>query len=177
MVARARAAVRGGATVVQLRLENADARTLVDVGRALVAALPVPVIVNDRADVALACGAAGVHLGAHDVPVAALRNVCPPPFVIGASVRADTRGADYVGIGPVFSTSSKSDAPAAIGVDGFVALRARSSAPAVAIGGITAERVAELRISGAAGVAVIASVFGTADPEAAARAIRAAWRR
>ena len=163
--------------MVQLRLKNADARTLVDVGRALVAALPVPVIVNDRADVALACGAAGVHVGADDVPVAALRRVLPPPFVIGASVRADTAGADYVGIGPVFSTSSKSDAPAAIGVDGFVALRARSAAPAVAIGGITAERVAELRTSGAAGVAVIAGVFGTADPEAAARAIRAAWRR
>jgi thiamine-phosphate pyrophosphorylase len=175
-VARARAAVRGGATVVQLRLKNADARTLVDVGRALVAALPVPVIVNDRADVALACGAAGVHLGADDVPVAVLRHVLPPPFVIGASVRADTTGADYVGIGPVFATVSKADAPEAIGIDGFVALRARSAAPAVAIGGITAEHVAELRTSGAAGVAVIAGVFGTADPEAAARAIRAAWR-
>lgn len=161
--------------MVQLRLKNADARTLVDVGRALVAALPVPVIVNDRADVALACGAAGVHLGAEDVPVAALRRVCPPPFVIGASVRADTTGADYVGIGPVFATASKADAPEAIGIDGFVALRARSLAPAVAIGGITAEQCAALRRAGAIGVAVIAAVFGTADPEAAARRIRESW--
>ncbi|HSY81984.1 MAG TPA: thiamine phosphate synthase, partial [Gemmatimonadaceae bacterium] len=150
-MARARAAVRGGATVVQLRLKNADARTLVDVGRALVAALPVPVIVNDRADVALACGAAGVHVGADDVPVAALRHVCPPPFVIGASVRAETAGADYVGIGPIFTTTSKANAPAPIGVDGFKALRATTSAPAVAIGGVTAEHVAELRKAGAAG--------------------------
>jgi thiamine-phosphate pyrophosphorylase len=163
--------------VVQLRLKSADARTLVDVGRALVAALPVPVIVNDRADVALACGAAGVHVGADDVPVAALRHVLPPPFVIGASVRADTAGADYVGIGPVFATASKADAPEAIGIDGFVALRARSSAPAVAIGGITAEHCAALRQAGAVGVAIISAIFGTADPEASARRIREAWAR
>jgi thiamine-phosphate pyrophosphorylase len=163
--------------MVQLRLKNADARTLVDVGRALVAALPVPVIVNDRADVALACGAAGVHLGADDVPVAALRRACPPPFVIGASVRADAAGADYVGIGPIFTTASKANAPAAIGVDGFKALCGTTSAPAVAIGGVTAEHVAELRAAGAAGVAVIAAIFGTADPEASARRIREAWTR
>ena len=163
--------------MVQLRLKSADARTLVDVGRALVAALPVPVIVNDRADVALACGAAGVHLGADDVPLAALRRVLPPTFVIGASVRADTAGADYVGIGPVFASASKADAPEAIGINGFVALRARSPAPAVAIGGITAEHCAALRRAGAIGVAVIAAVFGTADPEASARQIREAWAR
>ena len=162
---------------MQLRLKQADARTLVDVGRALVDALPVPVIVNDRADVALACGAAGVHVGADDVPVSALRRVVPPEFIIGASVRGDTGGADYVGIGPVFATSSKPDAPKPIGVDGFVALRARSSAPAVAIGGITAENAGALRRAGSAGVAVIAAIFGTDDPEAAARKIREAWAR
>lgn len=146
---------------------------MVDIGRSLVTALPVPVIVNDRADVALACGAAGVHVGAQDVPVAALRHIVPPGFIIGASVRADTTGADYVGIGPVFATTSKPDAPAAIGVHGFRALSEKSMAPAVAIGGITAANVAQLR--GAAGIAVISAIFGTDDPEAAARAIRRAW--
>jgi thiamine-phosphate pyrophosphorylase len=133
--------------------------------------------VNDRADVALACGAAGVHVGADDVPVAALRHIVPPGFVIGASVRAETTGADYVGIGPVFATISKTNAPAPIGIDGFGALRARSPLPAVAIGGVDAEHVAALRRAGAAGVAVIRAVFGAADPEAAARAIRDAWAR
>jgi thiamine-phosphate pyrophosphorylase len=176
-VARAMAAARGGATVVQLRLKDADARTLVDIGRALVAALPIPVVVNDRADVALACGAAGVHVGATDVPVAALRRIVPPGFVVGASVRGDVAGADYVGIGPVFASLSKADAPAPIGIDGFAALRARSALPAVAIGGVTPEHVAALRHAGAAGIAVIRAVFGAADPEAAARAIRDAWVR
>jgi thiamine-phosphate pyrophosphorylase len=150
---------------------------LVDVGRALVAALPVPVLVNDRADVALVCGAAGVHVGATDVPVAALRAIVPPGFVIGASFRADVAGADYVGIGPVFATTSKADAPVAIGVDGFEREARRSQMPAVAIGGVTAARAAALRAAGAAGVAVIQAVFGAVDPELAARAIRDAWAR
>jgi thiamine-phosphate pyrophosphorylase len=176
-VARACAAARGGATVIQLRLKQADTRTLVDVGRALVAALPVPVIINDRADVALVCGAAGVHVGADDIPPAALRRFVPPGFIIGASIRTDTGGADYVGIGPVYATTSKADAPDAIGIEGFRALRARTQAPAVAIGGITAERAGALREAGAAGVAVIAAIFGCRDPEASAREIRAAWTR
>lgn len=163
--------------MVQLRLKNADARTLVDIGLTLVASLPIPVIVNDRADVALACGAAGVHVGVDDVPVVALRRIVPPGFVIGASIRADTVGADYVGVGPVFVTASKAGAPAPIGIDGFLALRARSTAPAVAIGGITAETVGALKRAGAAGVAAIGAIFGMADPESAARAIRDAWSR
>jgi thiamine-phosphate pyrophosphorylase len=169
--------VRGGATVVELRLKDTDARTLVDVGRALVAAVPVPVIINDRADVALVCGAAGVHVGADDVPAAALRRITPPNFIIGASFRADTTGADYVGIGPVFPTTSKRDAAAAMGVEGFEREARRSQSPVVAIGGITAQRVADLKHSGAAGVAVIAAVFGARDPEVAAREIRDTWAR
>ncbi len=181
-MARAQAAAAGGATVVQLRLKGADARTLTDIGRLLVAALPIPVIINDRADVALACGATGVHVGTDDVPVAALRAIVPPGFVIGASAGNPTEleaafGADYIGVGPVFTTASKHDAGDAIGVDGFAALRARSAAPAVAIGGVGPGSAAALRQAGAAGIAVIRAVFGAADPERAARAIRAAWSR
>ena len=179
LVTRAQAAVRGGATMVQVRLKDADARTLVEVARALVSALPVPVIVNDRVDVALAAGAAGVHVGADDLPVAAVRRLAPPEFIVGASVGCDaevagSRGADYVGIGPVYGTTSKLDAGQAIGVPEFVRLARACALPAVAIGGITPDRVAPLIAAGASGVAVIRAVFSAADPERAARAMRLA---
>jgi thiamine-phosphate pyrophosphorylase len=180
LVDRARAAVRGGATMVQLRLKDADARTLTEIGRALVSALDVPVIVNDRADVALACGAAGAHLGADDVPVSALRRVVPPGFILGASAGTDAEldavaGADYVGIGAVYATGSKADAGAAIGVAEFARLAARArerGMPAVAVGGITAATARTLRSAGADGVAVVSAIFGARDPETAARALR-----
>lgn len=191
LVARARAAVRGGATMVQLRLKDPagrtlDARTLTDIGRALVAAVDVPVVVNDRADVALACGAAGAHLGADDVPLAALRRALPPGFILGASAGTDAElaaladaGADYVGIGPVYTTASKPDAGAAIGVPGFTRLAHRAGLPAVAVGGITAANAAALGAPdvGAAGIAVISAIFGAPDPERAARQLRAAFTR
>ena len=178
LIDRARAAVRGGATMIQLRLKDADARTLTEVGRALVAALDVPVVINDRADVALACGAAGAHLGADDVPISALRRVVPPGFILGASAGNDAEldaagGADYVGIGAVYATGSKADAGAAIGVAEFARLAARArdrGIPAVAVGGITAATAGTLRSAGAAGVAVISAIFGARDPETAARA-------
>jgi thiamine-phosphate pyrophosphorylase len=179
LVGRAAAAVRGGATMVQLRLKHASGRELVEVGRRLVESLPVPVVVNDRADVALAAGAAGVHLGVDDLPVAAVRAIAPEGFIIGASLGAEAelphaRGADYVGIGPVYPTLSKPDAGGVIGVEGFARLRALGDLPALAIGGIGAENAAPLRAAGASGIAVIRAVFGAADPEAAARALRQA---
>jgi thiamine-phosphate pyrophosphorylase len=182
LVARAAAAVRGGATMVQLRLKDADARTQVEVARALIAALPVPVIVNDRADVALAAGAAGVHVGADDLPVDALRRIAPAGFIIGASVGSEEEaeraaGADYVGIGPVYGTASKADAGDAIGVEGFTRLLARCRAPAVAIGGIDASNAGAVISAGARGIAVIRAVMRAPAPEEAARAIRSAIGR
>lgn len=175
LVGRARAAVEGGATMVQLRLKHADARTMAEAGRALVAALAVPVIVNDRVDVALACGAAGAHLGFDDLPIAAARTIVPAGFVLGASVGSDAEVengalADYVGIGPVHATASKADAGAAIGVEGFASLARATGRPALAIGGVGPADVAALRAAGAAGVAVIRAIFGQADPRAAATA-------
>jgi thiamine-phosphate pyrophosphorylase len=179
LVARAAAAVRGGATMVQLRLKDADARTLVEVACALISELPVPIIVNDRADVALASGAAGVHVGSSDLPVNAVRRIAPPGFIIGASIVTDadvegTGGADYVGIGPVYDTASKSDAGRAMGVAEFARLARRCRLPAVAIGGITAENARPLIAAGARGVAVIRAIFAAPEIEAAARAIRSA---
>lgn len=179
-VARAANAVRGGATMLQLRLKDENPRTIVEVAHALLALIPrsVPLIINDRVDVALAAGAAGAHLGADDLPVAAARRIAPPGFMIGASVGCDaevagSRGADYVGIGPIFTTSSKPDAGAAIGPEEFTRLAALCGLPAVAIGGITSLNTRDAIAAGANGVAVVSAIFDAADPEAAARELLA----
>jgi thiamine-phosphate pyrophosphorylase len=176
---RAAAAVRGGATMVQVRLKDIDPRDLVGITRTLVETLPVPVIVNDRADIALAAGAAGVYVGVDDIPATALRAVVPTGFIIGASVGGDdevahARGADYVGIGPVFTTASTRDAGDAIGVAEFSRLARMTGLPAIGIGGIDETNCAELRAAGADGVAVIRAIFAATDPEHAARALSSA---
>lgn len=179
LIARATAAVNGGATCVQLRLKDVAARDLVGVARELIRAVGVPVIVNDRADVAIAAGAAGVHLGADDVPVSAIRAIAPKGFVIGASVGSDAEvrlaaGADYVGVGPVFGTTSKNDAGDPIGLDEFIRLSTATGLPTVAIGGITAANALSAIQAGAAGIAVISSIFGATDPLVAARELASA---
>ena len=176
LIARAAAAVRGGATMIQLRLKDVAARDLVGLARELVAAAGAPVIVNDRADIAIAAGAAGVHLGPEDLTPSAVRVFAPSGFIIGASVGSDdevslSHGADYVGVGPVFATGSKKDAGTAIGVDEFTRLAGLCGLPAVGIGGVTAANARSVIDGGAAGVAVIASVFGSSDPHSAAREI------
>ncbi|HEY4734806.1 MAG TPA: thiamine phosphate synthase [Gemmatimonadaceae bacterium] len=179
LVDRVAAAVRGGATSVQVRLKSASAREVVEITKAIIARVDVPVIVNDRADIALAAGAAGVHVGEADLPVEAVRRFVPAGFIIGASLGSDAelpnaKNADYVGIGPVFSSDSKNDAGAAIGVDGFEKLAALVPHPAVAVGGITAERALQITVHGAAGVAIINAIFSSPDPESATRAIAGA---
>lgn len=179
LIARASQAAQGGATCIQLRLKEVAARDLVTLARDLVRSVGIPVIINDRADVAIAAGAAGVHLGADDVPVSAVRSFVPEGFIIGASVGSDdevanSAGADYVGIGPVFSTGSKRDAGIAIGVEEFSRLAVATGLPAVGIGGITALNARVVIDAGAAGVGVIASVFGATDPRAAARQLASA---
>lgn len=178
-----RAAVRGGATMIQVRDKRAAAAPLAELARALVAALDVPVIVNDRVDVALAAGAAGAHLGQDDVPPAMLRPHLPPGFVLGLSVgspaeaaRARGEPADYWSVGPCFATAHKDDAGAALGPDGFARLArlAPAGVPVIGIGGIAPENAAALAAAGAAGVAVIGAVLGASDAAAAARALRRA---
>lgn len=173
LIRRAAAAAAGGATCIQLRLKEVSARDLVGVARELVRGVPVPVIINDRADVAIASGAAGVHLGPDDIPPAAVRSFAPRGFIIGVSVGSDSevdnaRGADYAGIGPVFSTGTKRDAGSAIGPAEFARLAVATGLPAVGIGGITPANARIVMSAGAAGVAAVAAVFGTTDPRAAA---------
>ena len=179
LIGRAAAAVQGGATCIQLRLKDISARDLTALAKELVRSIGVPVIVNDRADIAIAVGAAGVHLGADDLPPAAVRTFAPDGFIIGASVGSDeevrgARGADYVGIGPVFSTSSKKDAGMAIGVAEFKRLAVATGLPAVAIGGVTAANARAAVDAGAAGIATIAAVMSADDPGAAAREMASA---
>ena len=176
LIARAVAAANGGATCIQLRLKEVAARDLVALARELVRSVEVPVIVNDRADIAIAAGAAGVHLGPDDLPPSAVRVFAPAGFIIGVSVGGDNevanaRGADYAGIGPVFPTGTKRDAGEAIGVVEFSRLAVATGLPAVGIGGITARNASGVIRAGGAGVAVVASVFGATDPRFAASEI------
>jgi thiamine-phosphate pyrophosphorylase len=179
-----RRAVEGGATMLQARLKDAPTRDLAALARALVSALPVPVIVNDRVDVALAVGAAGAHLGQDDTPLDALRPHVPPEFLLGISVGSPEEAArvldwpaDYWSVGPCFATNTKADAGASLGLEGFAALarHAPAGVPVLAVGGVTAANAAALARAGAAGVAVSAAVLGATDPEFAARELRSAF--
>ncbi len=167
------AAVRGGATAVQVRHTSAPAREVADLTRTLIDALPVPVLVNDRLDVALAVGAAGVHLGADDVPVALARRIVPEGFLIGASVGTAGEveggaGADYWGVGPVHQTATKEAGPP-LGLEGFNNIVAQAGGtPCVGIGGVTPADVPGVIAAGGVGVAVVSGILGAEDPEAAA---------
>ncbi len=179
LVDRVAAAVRGGATSVQVRLKHASPREVVEIAKAIVARVPVPVIVNDRADIALAAGAAGVHVGEADLPVSAIRRFTPASFIIGVSLGGDAelanaKEADYVGIGPLFTTDSKGDAGKEIGIEGFRKLAGLAGRPAIAVGGLSPDRAAQVMAAGGAGVAVINAIFSADDPERAARSIAAA---
>src|SRR2546422_5953136 len=139
-----RRAVSGGATMIQARLKGAPARDLAALARALVSALAVPVLVNDRVDVALATGAAGAHLGQDDPPLDAVRPHVPPGFLLGASVGSPAEAdrvrpwpADYWSIGPCYATDTKPDAGSPLGPEGFARLAhlAPAGVPVIGIGG------------------------------------------
>ena len=184
----AAAAARGGATLIQLRDKSGVTRTLVEQATAIkhsLAGSNVPILVNDRVDVALAAGADGVHLGRDDLAPIVARRLLGPRAIIGATVRADADVAalapgaiDYVCIGGVFATTSKDNPDPPIGVHGFAHLvrlvRERMPAmPVGAIAGIDEGNAGEVMRSGADGVAVVSAVTAASDPEAAARRLRA----
>jgi thiamine-phosphate pyrophosphorylase len=176
LVALSASAVRGGVTAVQLRLKEASPNELLRLARALRAALPatVPVLVNDRPDIAAMAGV-GVHLGPDDLPVELARRVMPPGLLIGASAgtleEADgAAGADYWGIGPWRATETKSDAGPALGREGFHRIVARAGGrPCLAIGGVRPEDVPAVLAAGGTGVAVISGILSATDVTAAAR--------
>jgi thiamine-phosphate pyrophosphorylase len=183
VVVLARAAEAGGAGMVQLRLKLGSAREQAALARALVAALTVPLVINDRPDVAIAAGAAGVHLGAADLPLALARRIAPPGFLIGASVGSEAEAsasgdADYWGIGPWRVTRTKADAGAGLGPEGFARLvRLARGRPCLAIGGVRPEDVPAVHRAGGTGVAVAAGILDTDDVQVAAARYVEAWRR
>lgn len=175
------AAIRGGATVIQLRDKAWPARLLLEAGRRLMEITRpagVLLIVNDRVDVALALDADGVHVGPDDIPVAEARRILGPRKIVGASAatvgearQAEADGADYVGVGSLFPTASKPDAGEAIGPAALRPIKAAVAIPVVAIGGITHANAADAIRAGADGIAVISAVMAAEDVAGAARRI------
>jgi thiamine-phosphate pyrophosphorylase len=188
LIGLTRAVAAGGATLVQLRDKVNDTGRIVEEARALKAALKpfgVPLIVNDRVDVALAAGADGVHVGQDDMAVEDARRLLGPGPFIGLSIRTPEQAAaaplaliDYVGIGGVYGTVSKVSGKSPIGLDGLgevvKVLRGRMvDFPACGIAGITAANAGPVIAAGAAGVSVISALSHRPDPKAAARELRA----
>lgn len=184
LAALARQAVAGGATLLQLRAERRSTYEQVQLAlrlRRVARELGVPLLINDRVDVALAAEADGVHVGhpgVEDMPPGIARRLLGPAAIVGASVATPEEarataalGVDYVSVGPIFGTGSKADAGAAVGPSRLVAVRRAVDLPLCAIGGITGENAAQAIAAGADGVAVIAAIAAAADPSAAARGI------
>ncbi|WP_299953589.1 thiamine phosphate synthase [uncultured Modestobacter sp.] len=182
-------AVAGGVTAVQVRDKTASRRDLLALVHAVQAVLPpaVALIVNDAVDVAVLTGADGVHVGADDLPPGEARTLLGPGALVGVSVGSAAElddvlalpagTVDLVGLSPVWSTPTKPDAGAALGLDGTRELAARARAgglTSVAIGGISAGTAAEVAATGVDGICVVSDICTAADPTAAARALRTA---
>jgi thiamine-phosphate pyrophosphorylase len=166
-------AIRGGATVIQLRDKHAGGRYLVEVGRALrriTREAGVLLIVNDRVDVALAVEADGVHVGQEDMPADVTRRLIGPRMILGVSaanlaeaLKAKADGADYLGVGAIFATATKGDAGVPVGPAIIAEIRRATGLPSVGIGGINVHNAAEVIRNGADGVAVISAVVSAPD--------------
>jgi len=173
----ARAAMRGGVTMLQLRAKHRTDREILALAEPLADICRregVPFLVNDRLDLALACGADGVHLGVDDLPLAHARRLGGNALIIGYSPETDEQiraaaanGASYLGIGPVFATSTKSDAGEPLGVAEFTRRHTLSGLPAVGIGGITMQNVSKVMEAGADGVAVVSAILAHPHPQQA----------
>jgi thiamine-phosphate pyrophosphorylase len=184
-------AARSGATLIQYRAKDTATRTMIDEARALVAALAgtrVPLLINDRIDVALAAGAQGVHVGREDMSPSDARRLLGHNAIVGVTIKneADIRALDpavasYGCIGGVYQTTHKNNPDKPVGIEGYRSLRtlARSLVPQMPIGaiaGITIENLGPLADAGCDGVAVIGAMFGGDDVEGATRALQSAWQ-
>jgi len=174
-------AIKGGVTVVQLREKDLSAREFYELGIRTKELLPpdVPLLIDDRLDLALAIGTDGLHLGQRDLPVEIARKLLGPPAIIGLSVEnlsqlqaAKQLPVDYLAISPVFSTPTKTDTGPAWGLDGLRTARELTCLPLVAIGGINENNAASVIQAGADGVAVVSAICAAPDPEEAARRLK-----
>lgn len=179
-----REAVAGGVTCVQLREKDCSTREFLEEAlllKELLQPLGLPLIINDRVDIALAVGADGVHLGQSDLPILHARRLLGSDCLIGISaesldnaLEAEQQGADYIGISPVFSTPTKTDTAPALGLEGLRRIREQVRIPLVGIGGINLSNAGQVRDAGADGVAVVSAIMAAASPRQAAEAIRRA---
>jgi thiamine-phosphate pyrophosphorylase len=167
-----------GVQLMQLRAKRIPARQFLEMSRILVAGAPagIRIIVNDRPDIASIAGAAGVHVGQEDLPVEAARGVCPAPQWVGISTHnleqlraADRTSADYIAVGPVFSTATKENPDPVVGLEFLRTARKLTRKPLVAIGGITIQSAGDVFRAGANSVAVISDLLNALDPAARAR--------
>ncbi|WP_413711524.1 thiamine phosphate synthase [Rhizobium sp. Rhizsp82] len=181
LVETARAAVAGGATIVQLRDKTADTRQMIETGRALQRVLSgsgALLVVNDDVEAAIALNADGLHIGQEDLGAAEARRRIGPDMILGLSVETPELAAavdpaivDYAGIGPVFATATKPDHKQPIGIAGLAQLVRACPVRSVAIGGLKAEHVEPVLATGAEGLAVVSAICGQPDPQAATAAI------
>ena len=179
-------AIRGGATCIQLREKEMDDRGFLQEAlemRALCSRWQVPLFINDNVEIAIACGADGVHIGQHDAPAAEVRKRIGPDMMLGVSaqtveqaLKAQRDGADCLGVGAVFSTGTKLDADD-VSFDTLKAICSAVSIPVVAIGGIKEDNIRMLAGSGIDGVAVVSAIFAAEDIEQASRSLRDTVRR
>ena len=181
LLSQVEAAIRGGATCVQLREKELDHEAFLREAlemRALCDRCHIPLFINDDVDIAIACGADGVHIGQHDAPAAEVRRKIGPGMMLGVSaqtveqaLRAQADGADCLGVGAVFSTGTKPDADD-VSFDTLRAICGAVNIPVVAIGGIQKDNIRLLAGSGIDGVAVVSAIFSAEDIEQAARELR-----
>ena len=175
-----REALEGGVTLVQYRAKTASSAEMYAEAlqlKALCDSFNVPLIINDRLDIAMAVGAAGVHLGQDDLPCAAARRILGEDYLIGVSAHnpaeakaALQSGADYLGCGAVFGTATKADVKK-LGTDGLAAICKAKGLPVVGIGGVTADNYREVRVAGADGAAIVSGILAQPDIRATVRAI------
>lgn len=176
------AGVRGGVTCVQLREKECSTRAFIEQARSIrnrLQALGIPLIINDRLDVAQAVKADGVHLGQTDMPLEMARAIVADTMLIGISaespadaVEAEKGGADYLGVSPIYATPTKIDTAPALGLEGLRRIRKAVSLPLVGIGGLNANNAGDVIRSGADGVAVVSAIVAAEEPERAARRLR-----
>lgn len=172
-------AIKGGADTIQFRQKDGTTRELIEIAQQMQIICTqhnVPLIVNDRADIVLAVNAKGAHFGQDDMPVTIGRKILSPENIIGASARTEekilkaiTEGADYIGFGPIFQTTSKIDAEEPKGLERLRRISEVAKCPVIAIGGITLQTAASVIRAGAHGIAVISAVCATPDPKTAAQ--------
>lgn len=175
-----REALEGGVTLVQYRAKTASSAEMYSEAlqlKALCDSFNVPLIINDRLDIAMAVGAAGVHLGQDDLPCAAARKLLGEDYIIGVSAHnpaeaktALQSGADYLGCGAVFGTATKADVKK-LGTEGLTAICREKGLPVVGIGGVTADNYREVRAAGADGAAIVSGILAQPDIRATVRAI------